>query len=153
AIATFEAWGFKPTPINYNELYLALRQGVVDGQDNGLDVTVPAKFHEVTKYYAYTDHVYSVYGWFVAGKSCNRIPEQIRPILVEEAQKAGDVITAKGAEREAEDLRTILKAALKVTIPNRPAFEELTKDLYKQFEGKLWPEGMVAKIKAMQEAE
>ena len=55
--AMAEAWGAKPTPMNFNELYLALKQGVVDGQENPLPTIKAGKFHEVQKYIVLTGHI------------------------------------------------------------------------------------------------
>ena len=52
-----EAWGAKPTPMNFNELYLALKQGVVDGQENPLPTIKAGKFGEVQKYIVLTGHI------------------------------------------------------------------------------------------------
>jgi len=52
-----EAWGARPTPLNIGELYLALSQGVVDGQENPLPTILSAKINEVQKYLILTGHV------------------------------------------------------------------------------------------------
>jgi len=151
SIRTFELWGFKPTPVNWSELFMALKQGLVDGQDNGLDMTVPSKFYEVTNYYAYSNHVHSLQGWYISEKSWNKLQNKYQQILLEEATKAGDILTQLRIKRERDFLNTILKAGLKVTIPNRNEFREATKDMYKEWEGKYWPEGMVEKIRSLQQ--
>lgn len=149
-VKAFEIWGFKPTPINFNELFMALKQGVVDGQDNGLDVTVPLKFTEVAKYLAFSNHQYSIYGWFISEKTWNKASAKYQGIMEKEAKAAGDLLTKLSGQREIDDLNTILKAGAKVTIPNRVALRETAKDVYKEFEGKVWPAGLVEKIRAMQ---
>lgn len=151
SIASFEAWGIDPTPLAFGELYLSMRQGVVEGQDNGLDVTVPNNFQEVTSHYAMLDHVRGIYGWYIADTTWERLSEDHRAIVAEEAQNAGDMISELGQQRMEDDLATILEAGLKVTIPNRAAFEELSKDIYKEFDGTLWRAGLVDEIRAMQE--
>ncbi len=55
--AMAEAWGAKPTPMNFGELYLALKQGVVDGQENPLPTIKSGKFDEVQKYLVLTAHI------------------------------------------------------------------------------------------------
>ena len=55
--AMAEAWGAKPTPMNFNELYLSLKQGVVDGQENPLPTIKAGKFNEVQKYIVLTGHI------------------------------------------------------------------------------------------------
>ena len=55
--AMAEAWGAKPTPLNFGELYLALSQGAVDGQENPLPTIQSGKFYEVQKYLVLTGHI------------------------------------------------------------------------------------------------
>jgi TRAP-type transport system periplasmic protein len=55
--AMTEAWGAKPTPLNFSELYLALSQGAVDGQENPLPTIQSAKLYEVQKYLVLTGHI------------------------------------------------------------------------------------------------
>ena len=55
--AMAEAWGAKPTPMNFNELYLALKTGTVDGQENPLPTIKSGKFQEVQKYIILTGHI------------------------------------------------------------------------------------------------
>ncbi|MGX1789573.1 sialic acid TRAP transporter substrate-binding protein SiaP [Bosea sp. NPDC055332] len=55
--AMAEAWGAKPTPLNFSELYLALSQGAVDGQENPLPTIASAKLGEVQKYLILSAHI------------------------------------------------------------------------------------------------
>lgn len=55
--AMAEAWGAKATPVNFNELYLALSQGAVDGQENPLPTIQGAKLNEVQKFLVLTGHI------------------------------------------------------------------------------------------------
>lgn len=52
-----EALGANPTPLSFSELYMALKTGTVDGQDNPLPTVQNAKFFEVTKSISLTNHV------------------------------------------------------------------------------------------------
>jgi tripartite ATP-independent transporter DctP family solute receptor len=55
--AMAEAWGARPTPIAFPELYLALSQGAVDGQENPLPTIQSAKLFEVQKFLVLTEHI------------------------------------------------------------------------------------------------
>ena len=55
--AMAEAWGARATPITFGELYLALSQGVVDGEENPLPTIESAKLYEVQKYLVLTAHI------------------------------------------------------------------------------------------------
>ena len=56
-LAMAEAWGARATPIAFGELYLALSQGAVDGQENPLPTLQSGKFFEVQKYLVLTEHI------------------------------------------------------------------------------------------------
>jgi TRAP-type transport system periplasmic protein len=56
-IAMGKALGANPTPMSFGEVYMGLKTGVIDGQDNPLPTDKNAKFYEVTKYIVLTDHV------------------------------------------------------------------------------------------------
>ena len=51
------AMGVNPTPIGFNDLYLALQTGTVEGQDNPLPTVKSAKFYEVQKSISLTNHL------------------------------------------------------------------------------------------------
>ena len=55
--AMAEAWGARPTPLNFGELYLALSQGAVDGQENPLPTIQSGKLNEVQKFLVLTAHI------------------------------------------------------------------------------------------------
>ena len=56
-IAMGKALGGNPTPLGFGELYLALKTGTVDAQDNPLPTNDAAKFYEVTKQIVMTSHI------------------------------------------------------------------------------------------------
>ena len=55
----YKAFGIIPTPMAFTEVFTALQQGTVDGQENPLSVISAAKFEQVQKYMTLTGHVYS----------------------------------------------------------------------------------------------
>jgi len=58
-IALFKSLGASPTALNFGEVYSALQTGVVDGQENPLQLIDEAKFYEVQKYVSMTGHVWT----------------------------------------------------------------------------------------------
>lgn len=59
-IRMFELLGANPVPMSFTEVYTALQQGTVDGQENGAALIYQSKFPEVIKYMSVSNHVYSV---------------------------------------------------------------------------------------------
>ena len=58
-IALFKSLGASPTPLTFGEVYSALQTGIVDGQENPLQLIDEAKFYEVQKYISMTNHVWT----------------------------------------------------------------------------------------------
>ena len=149
---TFETLGVQVTPLGMTEIYTALSRGIVDGQDNGFDLAVPLKFHEVAKYWSATDHAYEVTGWYISESVWQSLSPEDQAILRDVARDAGAVATEGVNRLDAEAIETLEAAGVTYTVPDRDAFRAALADVYKEFEGKDWPEGFVEKIRALQQA-
>src|SRR5690606_31097081 len=58
-IAVWKELGVLPTPMAIPEVYTALQQGVVDGQENPVGAIINNRFGEVQKYISLTDHAFT----------------------------------------------------------------------------------------------
>ena len=58
-IQAYKGFGIIPTPMSFTEVFTAMQQGTVDGQENPLSVIVANKFDQVQKHLSLTGHVYS----------------------------------------------------------------------------------------------
>jgi tripartite ATP-independent transporter DctP family solute receptor len=83
SIDWFGRIGTTPTPMAFSELYTALQQGTVDGQDNGPVLTYNTKLYEVQPYYTLTRHMYSVLGVVASKKVYDKLPGDLQGILKE----------------------------------------------------------------------
>lgn len=114
-IAVFRSLGANPTAMAFSEVFSALQQGVIDGQENPLKNITSNKLTEVQKHLTLTRHVYE---WiiFVVGKRFydGLTPEQ-RKTLQEAAIIARDYMRNAVVADDAEALEEIRKAGLVVT--------------------------------------
>jgi tripartite ATP-independent transporter DctP family solute receptor len=132
----FKALGASPVPIDFQELYNALQQGVVDGQENPLTSIVTMKFYEVQKYMTLSNHAFLGYV-LVASKGFNdSLPPNYQKLLRESARKAGAYERNLVQEREKGFLETIKKAGVNV-IELKPqehqAFQKAVEPVYDWF--------------------
>src|SRR5439155_23162482 len=87
--AQYEAWGASPTPVDFKELYTALQQGLVDGQENPPGTIVDVKLYEVQKFMTESRHGFLHYvmafnkKWFDAQSKPNQ------EILIQSVRRAG----------------------------------------------------------------
>ena len=80
-IDMFKALGANPTPMSFGEIFTALQQGTVSGQENAPSLVYASKFYEVQKYYSITDHTYSVMAILMNKKFFNELPEDVQKII------------------------------------------------------------------------
>ena len=146
----FESIGVKSVPMGLSDVYLAMSRGQVDGQDNGLDLALSFKWHEVAKYYAVTDHVYEVATWYISEKVWTTLTAEDKAIFKRAARIGGALATELGDELDRNGIAELKKAGVTVTTPELNLFREAFKDAYKVSEGKVWPAGLVEKIHASQ---
>lgn len=139
--AMVEAWGAKATPVNFNELYLALSQGAVDGQENPLPTIHSAKLQEVQKHLILTGHIITPRLVIVNSDFWKGLKDADRSIL-EAAIAAGAAWQDEELGKQEGSLVATLKAAgMSVTEPDTESFRKPVLDsLPKQFEAK-WGKG------------
>ncbi len=87
-VDTFAAMGASPQQISYGELYMALQQGVVDGQENPLANIYTAKLYEVQKFISFTNHKYEPTGLIMSATSWKRLKPADHEILRAAAKEA-----------------------------------------------------------------
>jgi tripartite ATP-independent transporter DctP family solute receptor len=110
----FKALGASPVPIDFHELYNALQQGVVDGQENPLTTIVTMKFYEVQKYMTMSNHAFIGYVFVTSKAFYDSLPAKYQKLLREAARKAGPYQRQLVREREKGFLDTIKKGGVTV---------------------------------------
>lgn len=106
-LAQWKAYGANPTPMAFTELFTALQQGTVDGQDNGAELTWQSKFQEVQKYYVYTKHIYSPYVILMSGETFNGLTPEEQDIIMKISDEAVAYERERCSEYEAVALENI----------------------------------------------
>ena len=124
-----QALGAEAQQIKFAELYVALQQGVVDGQENPLANFHASKLYEVQKHLTLTGHMFQMTPLIMGKRSWDRLPAADRTLLAEAAQEATayqrqlareaddkllDDIRAKGVEVSTIDARAFAQATAKV---------------------------------------
>ncbi len=122
--AMAEAWGAKATPINFNELYLALSQGAVDGQENPLPTIASAKLQEVQKYLVLTGHIITPRLIIANEAALQAIDPADRAILDEAIAEAITWQDSELARQEAELIGTLKTAGMTVIEPDMESFRK-----------------------------
>ena len=104
-----------PTPLAFPELYAALEQRAVDGQENPVSVILANKFAEVQKYLALTNHQYNPQSVIVSKKLWDGMSATERQILQSAATEAGTYQRKVSRELAATQLDALKTAGMQVT--------------------------------------
>ncbi len=148
--AAFEGVGAKVVPMGLSDVYMALDRGQVDGQDNGFDLSLSFKWHEVAKYWSATDHCFELATWYISEKLWQSLSADDQVLFRRAAAEGGLVVTKLGEEIDRSGIEELKKANVTSTVPDIAAFRAAFADAHKPYEGKVWPAGLVDKIRAMQ---
>lgn len=145
-----EALGATATPLAFGEVYLGLKTGTIDGQDNPLPSVRAAKFYEVTKQIVMTSHL--VDGIFIAisNKSFNALSPAQKQKVSAAAQAAAAFNNENRIKEEGQLVEFFKKEGLQVTTPDLDAFRKSVQEKYQSSEyAKVWTKGMVERINAV----
>jgi tripartite ATP-independent transporter DctP family solute receptor len=147
--AMVEAWGARATPMNISELYLALSQGAVDGQENPLPTIQSNKFFEVQKHLVLTGHIITPRviamnekAWAALG---DKNQKALKEALTVHSKWQDDEILSQ----EASLVDTFKKAGMNVIEPDLDSFRKpVLATVPQKFEEK-WGKGLWEKIAAI----
>src|SRR4051794_20724518 len=122
--------GANATPIAFAEVYLALQQGTVDGQENPLPTIMAKKFYEVQSHVMLTGHIteslLTIVGTHVWGKLSDAEKKTFEEVLIQAASRVTDQ-TRAAEQKLADELRRLGKTVVEV---DREAFRKAAMPLH-----------------------
>eukprot|EP01035_Chromulina_nebulosa_P045112 gene45112-61105_t len=111
----YKTFGILPTPMAFPELFGALQQGTVDGQENPIPVILASKFSQVQKHLSLTGHVYSPALLLLSPRVWARLSEADKKVFTDAAKKAGVAQRKKVNDDENNGIAQLEKDGMKVT--------------------------------------
>ena len=120
-LRTLELMGANATPMAFNELYTAMEQGVVDGQENPLSNIYNAAFYEVNDHLALTGHLHLTHMVLYSADLWEGLSEEHQEIVRQAVLDSAEVQRAKVAEDDANLLSELESKGMQVTRPDRDA--------------------------------
>ena len=135
-VATFESLGANPTPMNFGEVYSALQQGVIDGQENPLAIITSQRFYEVQKYLSTTGHVFAVYMPVVSKPFFDSLSAEHQQLIHASMARArahqAELVAAEDAS-QLDEIRSAGVEVLELTAEQRQAFADQTESVRLQY--------------------
>ncbi len=144
-----EALGATATPLAFGEVYLGLKTGTIDGQDNPLPSVRAAKFYEVTKQIVLTSHLVDGIFISIANKSFNALSAAQKQKVRAAATAAADFNNQNRLKEEAQIVDFFKQQGLQVTTPDVEAFRKAVQGAYASSDmARAWPRGLLDRINA-----
>jgi TRAP-type transport system periplasmic protein len=135
----FTALGANPAPLAFSELYIALQQGVFDGQENPLVNIYSSKLYEVQKYISLTGHKYEATPLLASKVVWNTISKQDQAAVKEAAIEAGKLNRQLSLAADADLKAKLTAAGVQINPVDQAPFISQTKNVYDKW-SKQYPE-------------
>ena len=129
-VTMMESLGAIGTPIAFSELYSALQQGVVDGEENPVATIRSMKYNEVQKYLSLTGHTYSTAAVMISDKLLKKLTPAQLQVVRKAAVEARDYQRATLAKMEGDDLAYLESQGMKVNTVDTAPFVKATSVVY-----------------------
>lgn len=122
-VKMFEALGASATIINFSELYTALQQGTVDGQENPLSIITANGFYDVQKYLSLSGHFYSTALFIVNPDFWDSLPAEYQEIIQAASEECRDYDRELSSASEADMIQTCIDNGMEVNEIDAEAFK------------------------------
>ncbi|WP_158735829.1 TRAP transporter substrate-binding protein [Alteribacillus sp. YIM 98480] len=133
SIETINAMGASATPMAFGELYLALQQGTVDGQENPLANIHASSFYEVQDYVSLTGHQYSALPMAISDEFWNSLSEDHQSIIEEAASEAAQFHRESVRDEDEELLKELEENGMEANEPDTEPFAESVESVYDEY--------------------
>ena len=132
-IRSWEAIGARPVPMPMGEVFSALQQGVIDGQENPLSVIHARNVYEVNSHIALTNHQYSLVWVLISESKFRSLPADLQQVILAAAEEAEAYEHEIAKGEWAEMRQTLEDAGVTFTEPDVTGFRAATRDIYRGF--------------------
>jgi tripartite ATP-independent transporter DctP family solute receptor len=149
-----EAWQFlgnalgaNATPLAFEEVYLAMQTGTIDGLENPLPDAMASKFYEVSKQVVLTGHMVANTFFAVASKFWDGLSDEHKK-AIETAEAEAKTLNDEGVAATEKDAAAFFEGkGVKVSTPDVPSFrKQVQKKFLDSDFAKTWPPGLLERI-------
>lgn len=145
-IATFKLLKAMPTPMGWGEVFTALQQGTIDGQENPLVIFDTNKLQEVQKHLSLTGHFYSPAVFMISKQVFDSYPQDIQEAIVKAEKEARDWERNYSKSLDEELVNVIKENGVTITEVDKAKWQEVVKPVYDQFSDEINPKYIEALI-------
>jgi len=134
---SFAKWGANVITMSFGELYVALQQNTVDGQENSLAIIDTNKFYEVQKYLSLTKHFYCPAQVLISEITWKKLSPEMQKAVVKAAEEARDYERQLLLEKNSSYLADIKNHGMQVNEVDLDKFRNIAKPIWNKYEDEL----------------
>ena len=135
--ATVKALGGNAETIAWTELPMALKQGVVDGQENPIATILSAKMYETQKYLSVVNYTYNSTLLLMNKAKFDSLTAEQQKIIIEEGVKAGKAMQKAVRNKEAEQIKELEANGMEAAFPDTAPFAAKAAPVYDELKAKV----------------
>jgi len=153
-LAAFKAMGANPTPMPFSEVFTAMQQKTIDGQENPVPTIFLSKYNEVQKYATLTGHVYGPHLLLINKKLYDSMTPEDQKIFSDAAAESKIFQRETNRAMTKDYVAKLREAGMTVTeltVEQKKVFQDACAPVYKQFEASIGKD-LIAEVQAVIEA-
>lgn len=153
-LAAFKAMGANPTPMPFSEVFTAMQQKTIDGQENPVPTIFLSKYNEVQKFATLTEHVYGPHLLLINKKLYDSMTPEDQKIFSEAAAESKIFQRETNRAMTKDYVAKLREAGMTVTeltLEQKKVFQDACAPVYKQFEATIGKD-LIAEVQAVIEA-
>lgn len=134
-VAVFEAFGASPTIVEFSELYMALKTGTVDAQENPPETIYSYKYYEAQKYLMLSRHIYTLARYGASAIWMDTLSQEDQDLIMKSWDDARNKVTEEYPDPDETYIQKCEEAGMTVVTPDNDKFIELAKPAVEKWAG------------------
>ncbi len=148
-IKVFEAFGAVPTVVAFPEVYMALKTGTVDAQENPPETIYTYKFYEAQKYLIDTKHVWSTARYQISSRWFKTLSPEDQEMILSAWSDAEDYVKSIAYDPDKQFIDKLVENGMELIEPDAEAFRAIADPVMREFDEKQWAPGLRQRIMAL----
>jgi tripartite ATP-independent transporter DctP family solute receptor len=148
-VEIWKALGARPTVVPFQEVYMALKTGVAEAQENPAESIHSLKFYENQKYLIMTEHVHSTAKYEISKKWYDTLKPAQQSIIMTSMKDAAEYANKLAMEADKKFIEDLQKKGMTQIIPDKAAFEKAVAPTVQRLAKEMWVPGLYEKVIAI----
>lgn len=149
-VSVFEACGASPTIVDFSELYMALKTGTVDAQENPPETIYSYKYYEAQKYLIRSSHIYTLARYVTSESWFDTLTTEDQQLIDQAWADAQTKVTKEYPDPDATYIEKCEAEGMEVITPDNEAFIELAAPVVQEYNDKNWKPGLLDMVNSIQ---